>query len=279
MRAPQGPRDEQVQLLAIDSGPGIADVPRSFEDGFSTGGGAGMGMGAVRRLSADFDMFTAVGSGTVIWSRVATKRAKRAEESMPWGAISTPAPGERVCGDAWRILVKDGGLGVAVIDGLGHGPLAAEAAVRAADLFDDAVCDKPLSFCEGAHRALTGTRGAALAAAHVGSDGVVRYAGVGNISGTLAGSGQSRGLFSQNGTAGVQIRRVQQLDYPWPDGGVLVMHSDGLTNRWSLGSYPGLLLRHPAVIAGVLHRDFLRGKDDATVVVIKRQQGKRAAHG
>ena len=41
-----------------------------------------------------------------------------------------------------------------------------------------------------------------------------------------------------------------------PERGVLVMHSDGLTSRWSLDAYQGLLSRHPALIAGVLYRDF-----------------------
>jgi hypothetical protein len=53
------------------------------------------------------------------------------------------------------------------------------------------------------------------------------------------------------------------------------MHSDGIATQWDLGRYPGLLARDPSLIAGVLYRDFLRGRDDATVVVLKdrRQHG------
>jgi hypothetical protein len=46
------------------------------------------------------------------------------------------------------------------------------------------------------------------------------------------------------------------------------MHSDGLQSRWRMADYPGLLHRHPAVIAAVLHRDFNRNRDDATVMVV-----------
>jgi hypothetical protein len=63
------------------------------------------------------------------------------------------------------------------------------------------------------------------------------------------------------------------LDYPWPPQGRLVMHSDGLSHRWTLESYPGLALRHPALAAAVLWRDHARGRDDATIVVV----GRRAA--
>ena len=128
--------------------------------------------------------------------------------------------------------------------------------------------DGPAAFCTQSHRDLAGTRGAAIALAQVSQRTQVRFAGVGNISGTLVTPEAQRGMLSQNGTVGYQPRPVQQLDYPWPGQGCLVMHSDGLTNRWSLGAYPGLMRRHPAVIAGVLYRDCLRGRDDATIVVV-----------
>jgi hypothetical protein len=180
-----------------------------------------------------------------------------------------------VSGDAWRIAEHDGNLAIMVADGLGHGPLAAAAADRAGTLFDeDPFKDGPAEFCERAHRALSGSRGAALACGQLSSSGRVTYAGVGNISGTIVVGAQSKGLASQNGTAGAQIRRVQALVYELPERGVLVMHSDGLTNRWSLNDYPGLVSRHAAVIAGVLYRDCLRGKDDATVVVIRKMSAR-----
>jgi serine/threonine protein phosphatase PrpC len=80
---------------------------------------------------------------------------------------------------------------------------------------------------------------------------------------------QSRGLFSQNGTVGLQMRAARQLDYEWPERALLIMHSDGISNRWSLDAYEGLIARHPAVVAAVLLRDFGRGRDDATVVVVR----------
>jgi hypothetical protein len=44
------------------------------------------------------------------------------------------------------------------------------------------------------------------------------------------------------------------------------MHSDGLTTSWSMDAYPGLIRRHPALIAGVLYRDASRGRDDVCVL-------------
>src|SRR5204862_1004976 len=123
--------------------------------------------------------------------------------------------------------------------------LAAEAADRAAALFTADGFDPPAVFCERANRALSGSRGAALAAAHVTKTAVVHYAGIGNIAGSLVTSSQSRGMASQNGTVGLQMRKAQQLEYPWPERALLIMHSDGVSNRWSLDAYEGLSGHHP----------------------------------
>ena len=57
--------DVQVELLAIDQGPGMADVRRCLQDGYSSGGTHGEGLGAVRRLSSAFDIYSMLGRGTV----------------------------------------------------------------------------------------------------------------------------------------------------------------------------------------------------------------------
>ena len=46
------------------------------------------------------------------------------------------------------------------------------------------------------------------------------------------------------------------------------MHSDGLQTHWGLERYPGILRHDPAILAGALYRDFNRGRDDVTVIVI-----------
>lgn len=257
-----------VELLAIDGGPGM-DVDQCLTDGYSSGGTSGTGLGAVKRLACSFDAYSRPGSGSVVMARFGSGGSRPSRTPFRWGAVSTNAPGEEVCGDAWSIAERDGELSVMVADGLGHGPSAAEAANRAVVTFARHSFDGPDTFCETAHRDLAGTRGAAVALAHLARGGSARYTGIGNISGVIvANDGSSRGLVSQNGTVGYQMRPAQPQDYAWPSPARLIMHSDGLTNRWTLSAYPGLLRRHPAVIAGVLHRDFLRGRDDATVVVV-----------
>jgi len=267
----RSPRGTEVELLAVDRGPGIADVQRCLRDGFSSAGTPGTGLGAVRRLSSEFDIHSAPGAGTVVLSRIGTGPAPAAgASSFHWAAVSTPALHELVCGDMWRILERDGSMAVMVADGLGHGPLAAEAASRAAGAFEEDAFSGAEPFFESAHRALAGSRGAAIATALVTPGGGIRYTGIGNIAGSIVQPDDSRGLMSHNGTVGLQMRKAQPLDYPWPDDALLIMHSDGISNRWTMSGHDGLRSRHPAVIAAVLHRDHTRGRDDSTVVVIRR---------
>jgi serine/threonine-protein kinase RsbT len=55
-----------LQLVFEDDGPGIADVERALQDGFTTGGGLGMGLGGARRLVSEFEIDSTPGRGTRI---------------------------------------------------------------------------------------------------------------------------------------------------------------------------------------------------------------------
>jgi anti-sigma regulatory factor (Ser/Thr protein kinase) len=261
----------QLELLTIDQGPGMEDVDACLQDGYSTGGTAGQGLGAVSRLSNIFDVFSILGQGTIVLSRTERKRElahRPSPGSFELGAISLAVAGEIECGDTWRVALGTTLVSLLVADGLGHGPLAAAAAQAAAAAFTSRPFDDPSLAMQTLHRALAGTRGAAAACArlHVG-EMRVDYAGVGNISGSIVTRERSRGMVSHNGTLGVQLLRTQQFEYEWPLGSRVIMHSDGLSARWSIAAYPGLHLRHSAVIAAVLYRDFVRRRDDVTVVV------------
>jgi hypothetical protein len=125
---------------------------------------------------------------------------------------------------------------------------------------------------EAIHHALRSTRGAAVAIADVDlGQQLVRFAGVGNIAGAVVSPGGTRNMVSLNGTAVVEMRKITEFSYPWPDDTQLVLHSDGLVSHWNMDQYPGLYQRHPTVIAAVLYRDHDRGRDDVTVVVAKQK--------
>lgn len=260
-----------VELLAVDSGPGMQDLERFFADGFSTGGTAGAGLGAMRRQADELDVYSVPGKGTVKLARVfATGAARNAQSRLlNVGAVCTPLAGESVCGDGWGVRQSEDHAMLVLVDGLGHGPIAAEAADTALTVFEASGDRSPTETVAMMHEALRATRGAAVAVAEVRrtSDGAsVTLCGVGNTVATMIGSSGTRSLPSMNGTAGLTVRGARDFTTHWTAGEMLVMHSDGITTRWQLDAYPGIRQHDPAIAAAVLHRDFSRGRDDATVL-------------
>ncbi|MFF0231396.1 SpoIIE family protein phosphatase [Micromonospora sp. NPDC005254] len=255
-----------VELVAIDSGPGMADLAVSSRDGHSTTGTLGIGLGAIVRQASWFDGYSLPGRGTVLAVQVWP-----AEPAQPsWaGALARPISGETVSGDGYAVRIADGRHQVLVSDGLGHGPLAAAATEAALAAFRDAPASPPAAVVSHLHRSMSHTRGAALAVAELAA-GVLHYAGLGNISGVIVeGDGQRRGLVSLPGIAGHQRPTVRGYDYPFGPGARLVMHSDGVADRWRLTDYPGLAERSPLVMAATLLRDAGVRRDDACVLVAR----------
>lgn len=259
-----------MDILALDRGPGIADLTRALQDGYSTGGTPGTGLGAIQRMADTFDVFSSP-KGTAVFARIVqAEPSQGAQPTVNFSAFTAPYPGEAACGDnvSWE-STGDRSI-VLVVDGLGHGPQAAEAADEAVRIFRTYSSDAPASMITRLHDALKKARGAAAAVAEIRpSAGTLVYAGVGNIAGSILSSTLSRSLVSHNGTLGHVMARVQEFKMDWPRDGVLIMHSDGLQSRWDLSRYPGLLAKQPALIAGVLLRDFRRDRDDVSVLVMK----------
>jgi anti-sigma regulatory factor (Ser/Thr protein kinase) len=271
-----------IEILALDRGPGIANVATSLADGRSTAGSYGVGLGAMRRLSTEFDIHSAPGRGTAVmmtlWPRAAAAvtpaEAARQAPALDWGAVCLPMRGEHVAGDSWALALDATSVTLLVADGLGHGPLAAQASELAASTVARAP-DRPAGvLLDDVHAALRPTRGAAVAVARIDMlRDALTFAGVGNIAAHLVSNGERRQLVSHNGIVGSNVRKVQEFDAPWGDDALLVLHSDGLNTRWHLEDYPGLAACHPALIAAVLYRDCSRGRDDVTVVVLRDRQG------
>jgi serine/threonine-protein kinase RsbT len=55
-----------IRLAFVDEGPGIADVERALQNGVTTGGGLGLGLGGAKRLSNEFEIVSAPGKGTKV---------------------------------------------------------------------------------------------------------------------------------------------------------------------------------------------------------------------
>ncbi|GGJ74837.1 transcriptional regulator [Pilimelia anulata] len=256
-----------VELFAVDAGPGMRDPALAARDGHSTAGTLGVGLGAIARMSSVYDVYSLPGRGTVaavqLWPREppAASGACGVVRALDWG----PA-----CGDGHAVRTLDGRVQLLVVDGLGHGPLAAVAARAATAAFRAAPPEPPAALVERLHRALSGTRGAAIAVAELDPAGAaVRYSGLGNIGGAVLAGGARKGMVSLPGIAGHQRRVVREFGYPLPAGATVLLHSDGVSDRWTGADYPRLFDRSPAVVAATVLRDAGVRRDDACVLVAR----------
>ncbi|MGA9529785.1 MAG: ATP-binding SpoIIE family protein phosphatase [Terriglobales bacterium] len=262
-----------VRVLALDKGPGIRDLGSALRDGYSTAGTAGNGLGAMKRLSHDFDIYTAPGLGTAVLSEFwAGRKISQHFSPIDVGVVSVPIKGEEVCGDGWGAKKTADAVMFMVVDGLGHGILAAEPAREAERIFATASGDSPGPILQDSHDSLKKTRGAAMAIASLNLEKrLISFAGVGNIGASIVHAAGSRGMASHNGTIGHHMNRIQEFSFPWDSNSILIMHSDGLKSAWDLKQYPGIWSKHPALIAGMLYRDFSRERDDVTVLIAKNR--------
>jgi anti-sigma regulatory factor (Ser/Thr protein kinase) len=263
-----------VQILALDRGTGISDVAAVLRDGFSTGGSPGTGLGAVRRQSQAFDIAAWPRRGLAVLARLGgtvSKGSSGAPGPIPYfGAVGVPLRGEVVNGDAYCIRPHGKGWTVLVADGLGHGPQAAQASDAAVRVFRAHDQEPPGRILAGVHAGLGHTRGGAVSVARYDPEReVLVFTGIGNVAGGVITGGVTKRLVSLAGTAGLVARRIQEFEYPFTPQSLLVMCSDGIGTSWSLDNYPGLTGAHPSLVAGVIYRDFARGRDDATVVVAR----------
>jgi anti-sigma regulatory factor (Ser/Thr protein kinase) len=265
-----------LELLVLDRGPGMRNLEQCLRDGFSTGSSPGQGLGAIMRLSTTSDFYSEAGRGAAILARWSAGSAGgsgglKPSAALHIGAVNVPKPGQEVCGDSWGVEQTEDDCTILLADGLGHGLEAKSASMEAVRMLHQAPELSPGALVERAHNALRSTRGAAVAVARIARRrNILTFAGIGNIAGHIySGARAGQHLVSVNGTAGFQSQRIREFSYTWPDNGMLVMYSDGLATNTTVEAHPGLALRDPALIAGVLYRDFARRNDDATAVVAK----------
>ena len=182
--------------------------------------------------------------------------------------ITRAIEGEDVCGDAYAARQLGGTLWLMLCDGAGHGPLAAIASQRAVDVFCTGQPSSPDIAVRQIHEALSGTRGGAVAVAEVTAS-AVRFAGVGNVAAALVDVTSKRSMVSLPGIAGYQARSIKLFEYPLAPDAAVVLHSDGLTERWTLSGRRTLLAGAPLPIAAVLLREAGVRRDDASILVAK----------
>lgn len=193
---------------------------------------------------------------------------------IQWAVAGRPYPGERASGDRHVVRPVAGGLLVAVVDGLGHGEEAAEAADLATWHFARERFDSLPGLFARVHDALRRTRGAVAAVAQFTPDSCrLAWAGIGNIEGCLlraGGESDASGLadgrehlLCQGGVLGSEPLpsiRVRVLGVR--PGDMVVLATDGIESAFIEAIDPSI---PPAVLTGRILERFARPNDDALI--------------
>lgn len=267
-----------IQIESVDSGPGIPEVERAMADGFSTAGSLGCGLGAVNRLMDEFHVRSRRGAkrGTRIVCR--RWRSLGALSMVPcpldFGVATRPHPMRTVNGDAFIIERWGETALVGVIDGLGHGPLAHQAAETARHYIENHFNQPLKAIFRGVGRACRATNGVVMALGRFDwARKTLAFASVGNVEARVLGSPQPMNFVVRRGVIGLNAPDPVVTEHGWGLASVLVLHSDGVMTRWRWEDYVHLDEGPATVFAQQLLQRLARDDDDATVVVVKAAPG------
>lgn len=255
-----------IELFSLDSGGGM-DVQKCLADGYSSTGTMGTGLGAVRRNSDSFSIYSEPLVGSAVQVRI-WKKPRPAVEKYQAG-LTVPKKGEILSGDKWCIVSSDTTIHCLLVDGLGHGVEASDASKLAVKRFKENLHKAPNAVLNIIHTSLRGTRGAVGAVAKIDLENSrLFYCGLGNIAALVANENKRKHLTSLNGTLGYEARKFLEVTEQWGPNSILIMHSDGLSSKTFEDIYT--IANEPAaIIAPWLYQKHSKGNDDSTVLVCK----------
>lgn len=261
-----------IELISVDAGPGMECALRMMEDGVSSTNTLGHGLGAIRRLSDDFDIYSLKDWGTILLSRIYVDTPVPVKKNLLEVKVLMVAKhGESVCGDNYHCsITKSNQLKFILSDGLGHGKAAALAANESIRSFLENTVLPPNEQIKRIHIAIKYTRGAVINISYLDfTNKQLMYCGVGNISSRIFSAGKNRNCISYNGIVGHSVpHTLKNHVMQWTKKDILIMHSDGLSTRWDLQKYPMITKHDFSIIAAALYKDHCRKNDDVTIAVI-----------
>ena len=262
-----------IEIISIDNGPGMTDVSRMMADGVSTKNTLGHGLGAMKRLSDTFQVYSHRDWGTVILIRVFREEpaAYRKGAKTEIKSVVLPKPGETACGDGFFSVATPGHLKLFLGDGLGHGPEAAKAVSAAGEAFLTCEATDPVEILRHINAAVKKTRGLVGTAATLDLETRKwKICGVGNITTKIVTADNIKNHFSYNGIIGMNIpNTLNAQETETEKGQAIIMCSDGLKSRWDISKYPAILRYDLSIIAAALIKDYARLTDDMSVVACK----------
>lgn len=266
---------EGIEIISIDKGPGMSNALMMLKDGVSTTKTLGQGLGAIKRLSDNFDIYSVPQWGTILLSRIFKNPAAnlKTKEIFNVSTLMVPKTGEEFCGDGFKFNIKKKTCQILVFDGLGHGPEAHKASEAAIKSFTNTESQNldPAERLRTMNSTIKSTRGGVGMILSIDlKNNSLSFCGVGNISARVFTEGKLKSCISYNGIVGHTFpNTLNSNSIHWAKEDYLIITSDGIISRWDVNALSNIMKHDMGIVAASLFKDFARGNDDALVMIVK----------
>lgn len=188
-----------------------------------------------------------------------------------WGVAEAPMLAGTESGDSHVVKPSSEGVLAAVIDGIGHGNEAADAARIAGATLASSPLEDTVSLVWRCHEALKETRGVVMTLVFFSPSGAMTWVGVGNIEGVIfrsdsAGRVRSNHVLQRGGVVGHRLPPLRAESLTMLPDDTIVMATDGIRPEFSDALVPN---EEPQALADQILARFRKGTDDALVLVVR----------
>jgi negative regulator of sigma-B (phosphoserine phosphatase) len=200
---------------------------------------------------------------------IAERKDSPLASPVEWAVGARAFPGEIESGDLHLVAHFAEGVLIAVMDGLGHGPQAADAARVAASTLLHEPYESVTNLMQRCHAALRKTRGVVLSLASIDAEAnLMTWLGVGNVDGALFRADRSarESIPQRSGVVGYELPALRATKLPIARGDTLIFVTDGISSDFSAESW---LDGHPQQIADHILSRYAKASDDALVLVAR----------
>jgi anti-sigma regulatory factor (Ser/Thr protein kinase) len=262
-----------LELIGIDAGKGMTDVGRMMVDGVSTQNTLGQGMGAMKRMSDMFQVYSVRDWGTITVIRVYKDEPVYFDPVAlnQIRSVIIPKTGERACGDGFFQKTTGNCISLFLGDGLGHGPEAQKAVMQAGEVFMTCQEKEPTLIIRHINALVKKTRGLVGTVVSLDlNERTWRICGIGNIQTRIYDGRELKGYMAYNGIIGLNVpNTLKSHEMPFENGQLLIMCSDGIKSRWDISRYPTIMRYDLTMLCATIIKDFSRNTDDTAVVACK----------
>jgi anti-sigma regulatory factor (Ser/Thr protein kinase) len=261
-----------LDMLALDYGPGIANLAAAEEDGYSTLSTLGKGLGAIRRLSGESYIYTQQAqpgqprkwSGTVILARFFLGK-KDKEESPLSNSACIPVPCLMYVTTATEFICKQEQY-CAGCTWTGWGTVRKRR--RPLPIWQLLNYESPQAMLTAVDQQLHDTRGAVAITGEIDlTKYSLRLSGVGDMNAHIYDQEQIQHIAFAPGILGREHRTANVLQTGFGKKCVIVTTSDGIRRNWDAANFVGLFNQHPQLIAYALGNIMGRISDVQSICV------------